>query len=141
LRVGNIDYRTSITATNAGMPHVREWPLAMGSFFSAEDERAYASVVVLGQTVAGNLFPNEANPVGRYLMIGNVPFQVIGVMSPKGATPWGQDQDDVALVPFSTGSLRLFGQRYVQSITAYITDVARVEETEGRIRQALLARH
>lgn len=141
LRVGNIDYRTSITATNAGMPRVREWPLAMGSFFSAEDERAYASVVVLGQTVAGNLFPNEANPVGRYLMIGNVPFQVIGVMSPKGATPWGQDQDDVALVPFSTGSLRLFGQRYVQSITAYITDVARVEETEGRIRQALLARH
>lgn len=141
LRVGNIDYRTSITATNAGMPRVREWPLAMGSFFSAEDERSYASVVVLGQTVAGNLFPDDANPVGRYLMIGNVPFQVIGVMSPKGATPWGQDQDDVALVPFSTGSLRLFGQRYVQSITAYITDVSRIDETEGLIRQALLARH
>ena len=141
LRVGNIDYRTSITATNAGMPQVRDWPLAMGSFFSAQDERAYASVVVLGQTVARNLYPDDSNPVGDYLMIGNVPFQVIGVMSPKGATPWGQDQDDVALVPFSTGSLRLFGQRYVQSITAYVTDVSRIAETEGLIRQELLARH
>ncbi|HTN30390.1 MAG TPA: MacB family efflux pump subunit [Pseudomonas sp.] len=141
LRVGNIDYRTSITATNAAMPRVREWLLAEGSFFTEADERSYATVVVLGQTVAKNLFPELNNPVGRYLMIGNVPFQVIGVMSAKGATPWGQDQDDVALVPFSTGSMRLFGQRYVQSITAHIADVSRIEETEQRIRQELLQRH
>ena len=141
LRVGNIDYRTSITATNTAMPVVREWPLAAGSFFTEEDERGYATVVVIGQTVAQNLFPDLGNPVGRYLMIGNVPFQVIGVMSAKGATPWGQDQDDVALVPFSTGSMRLFGQRYVQSITAHIADVSRIEETEQRIRQELLQRH
>ena len=141
VRVANIDYRTSITATNAGMPVVREWPLAEGSFFTAQDERSYATVVVVGQTVAKNLFPELSSPVGRYLMIGNVPFQVIGVMSAKGATPWGQDQDDVALVPFSTGSMRLFGQRYVQSITAHIADVSRIEETEQRIRQELLQRH
>ena len=95
---------------------------------------------MIGQTVANNLFPG-ADPVGRYLLIQNVPFQVVGVMAAKGATPWGQDQDDVALVPFSTGSLRLFGQRHVQSITAYIDDVSRIEETEERIRQALLQRH
>ncbi|HLV17564.1 MAG TPA: MacB family efflux pump subunit [Pseudomonas sp.] len=141
LRVGNIDYRTSITATNAAMPVVREWSLAEGSFFTEEDERSYATVVVIGQTVAKNLFPDLGNPVGRYLMISNVPFQVIGVMAAKGATPWGQDQDDVALVPFSTGSMRLFGQRYVQSITAHIADVSRIEETEQRIRQELLQRH
>ncbi|WP_051231761.1 MacB family efflux pump subunit [Stutzerimonas azotifigens] len=140
LRVGNIDYKTSITATNAAMPSVRDWKLASGSFFTAEDERTYATVAVIGQTVANNLFP-ERDPVGQYLLIQNVPFQVIGVMSAKGATPWGQDQDDVALVPFSTGSLRLFGQRYVQSITAHIADVARIDETEALIRQALLARH
>ena len=141
LRVGSIDYRTSVTATNAGMPVVREWPLADGTFFTAEEERSYATVVVLGQTAARNLFPDLSDLIGRYLMIGNVPFQVIGVMSPKGATPWGQDQDDVALVPFSTGSLRLFGQRYVQSITAHIADVSRIEETQERIRQELLQRH
>src|SRR5690606_37655532 len=133
--------RTSITATNAAMPVVREWSLAEGSFFTEEDERSYATVVVIGQTVAKNLFPDLGNPVGRYLMISNVPFQVIGVMAAKGATPWGQDQDDVALVPFSTGSMRLFGQRYVQSITAHIADVSRIEETEQRIRQELLQRH
>ncbi|MHB0819113.1 MacB family efflux pump subunit [Stutzerimonas stutzeri] len=140
LRAGNIDYKTSITATNAGMPLVREWSLASGSFFSAEDERSHAAVTVIGQTVANNLFPGD-DPVGRYLLIQNVPFQVVGVMAAKGATPWGQDQDDVALVPFSTGSLRLFGQRHVQSITAYIEDVSRIEETEERIRQVLLQRH
>jgi macrolide transport system ATP-binding/permease protein len=141
LRAGNIDYKTSITATNAGMPVVREWPLAQGSFFTDSDERSYAAVVVLGQTVAKNLFPDDSNPVGRYVLVQNVPFQVVGVMSAKGATPWGQDQDDVALMPFSTGSLRLFGQRYVQSITAHIADVSRIDETQERIREELLARH
>jgi len=141
LRAGNIDYKTSITATNAGMPVVREWPLAQGSFFTDSDERSYAAVVVLGQTVAKNLFPDDSNPVGRYVLVQNVPFQVVGVMGAKGATPWGQDQDDVALMPFSTGSLRLFGQRYVQSITAHIADVSRIDETQERIREELLARH
>jgi macrolide transport system ATP-binding/permease protein len=140
LRSGNIDYKTQITATNASMPEVREWPLTSGAFFSENDERAYAAVTVLGQTVAENLFPGQ-DPVGQYLLISNVPFQVIGVMSAKGATPWGQDQDDVALVPFSTGSLRLFGQRYVQSITAYIDDIGAIADTEEAIRQELLKRH
>jgi macrolide transport system ATP-binding/permease protein len=140
LRSGNIDYKTQITATNASMPEVREWPLTSGAFFSENDERAYAAVTVLGQTVADNLFPGQ-DPVGQYLLISNVPFQVIGVMSAKGATPWGQDQDDVALVPFSTGSLRLFGQRYVQSITAYIDDIGAIADTEEAIRQELLKRH
>ena len=140
LRAGNIDYKTQVTATNAGMPQVREWALAQGSFFSAADERSYAAVTVLGQTVAQNLFP-DSNPVGQYLLIQNVPFQVIGVMAAKGATPWGQDQDDVALVPLSTGSLRLFGQRYVQSITAYIEDIAQIDDTEQQIREALIKRH
>lgn len=140
LRAGNIDYKTSITATNASMPVVREWPMAQGAFFSEDDERSYATVTVIGQTVAQNLFPDQ-NPVGKYLLIQNVPFQVIGVMSAKGATPWGQDQDDVALVPFSTGSLRLFGQRYVQSITAYIDNIDAIADTEEVIRQELLKRH
>ncbi|WP_341782114.1 MacB family efflux pump subunit [Ectopseudomonas mendocina] len=140
LRSGNIDYKTQITATNASMPEVREWPLTSGAFFSENDERAYAAVTVLGQTVAENLFPGQ-DPVGQYLLISNVPFQVIGVMSAKGATPWGQDQDDVALVPFSTGSLRLFGQRYVQSVTAYIDDIGAIADTEEAIRQELLKRH
>jgi macrolide transport system ATP-binding/permease protein len=140
LRAGNIDYKTSITATNASMPVVREWSLTQGAFFSSSDELSYAAVTVLGQTVAQNLFP-EQDPVGQYLLIQNVPFQVIGVMSAKGATPWGQDQDDVALVPFSTGSLRLFGQRYVQSITAYIDNIDTIADTEELIRQELLKRH
>ncbi|MFC3607821.1 MacB family efflux pump subunit [Stutzerimonas tarimensis] len=140
LRFGNVDYSTTITATNAGMPLVRDWGLASGAFFTEEDERDYATVTVIGQTVAKNLFP-DTDPVGRYLLVQNVPFQVIGVMTAKGATPWGQDQDDVALVPSTTGSLRLFGQRHIQGITAYITDIGRIDATEENIRQLLIARH
>lgn len=140
LRAGNIDYKTTITATNAAMPLVREWAVKSGAFFSEADELSYAAVTVLGETVAKNLFPDQ-DPVGQYLLVQNVPFQVIGVMQAKGATPWGQDQDDVALVPLSTGSLRLFGQRYVQSITAYVEDVSRVDATQELIRQELVKRH
>src|SRR3546814_19054219 len=81
------------------------------------------------------------DPLGRYLLVDNIPFQVVGVMTAKGATPFGTDQDDVVFVPLSTGSLRLFGQRPLRSITVQVADVARIDETQAATTDLLDPRH
>jgi ABC-type antimicrobial peptide transport system permease subunit len=80
---------------------VRDWPIAEGAIFSEEDVRSMNAVALIGETVRDRMFP-EGEAVGRTLRISNIPFQVIGVLSRKGATPWGQDQDDVVIVPYTT---------------------------------------
>jgi macrolide transport system ATP-binding/permease protein len=68
-------------------------------------------------------------------------FQVIGVMDARGATPWGADQDDTLVVPFTTGGLRLLGQRHLRNITVAVDDVARIDETQGAVNALLAERH
>lgn len=134
------DAVTQVNSTVADFPKARDWPVAEGVFFSAEDVRAYVPVAVIGQTVANNLFPG-GDPIGQYVLLNSIPFQVIGTMTSKGATPWGADQDDVIYVPLTTGMLRLFGQRYVKTITVQVEDVTRIDDTQEEIRQLLIARH
>jgi macrolide transport system ATP-binding/permease protein len=140
LRANGADVVTSANATTPGFPAVRNWPVARGAFFGAEEIESYAAVTVLGQTVAQNLF-GRSDPVGQYVLVNNIPFLVMGVMAPKGATPWGADQDDVAFVPLSTGRLRLHGQNYVRNVTAQVADTARMDETQAAVEALLVARH
>ena len=141
LRYGNIDYQTQADATTPAFTTARNWAVAEGSFIGPEDQASYAPVIVLGQTVAGILFPDGANPIGRYVLVNNIPFQVIGLMEAKGATPYGADQDDVAFMPLSTGSLRVFGKRFVRSITVQVADTARIDETQDAVQALLDQRH
>ncbi|MFV3077058.1 MacB family efflux pump subunit [Niveispirillum fermenti] len=139
-RAGNMDYQTQVTATSPGMQQARAWEMAAGTFFDDAAEDSYAPVAVIGQTVANNLFAG-ADPVGQYILLRNVPFQVIGVLAPKGASPVGQDQDDVVFVPLTTGSYRVFGQRNLRSITVLVDDLSIIGETEALITSLLTARH
>ena len=141
LRYGNIDYATTVQGVGPGLPFVNDWPAMAGSFFSKRDVESRAPVAVLGRTVVSTLFANGENPVGRYILIRNIPFEVIGVMSVKGATPWGRDQDDVVFVPITTGLTRLFGENHLNGITVRIADLKRMDETEAEISQLLLQRH
>ena len=140
-RFGNLDYQTQATATGADFTVARNWPTARGTFFSRADVRSYAPVVVLGQTVVANVFPDGRDPIGEHMVLNNVLFQVIGVMSPRGASPTGQDQDDTVFVPYTTGSLRLFGQRYLRDITVAVDDVTRIDETQAAVSRLLTERH
>ena len=140
LRFGNSDYATEVNATSSTLPLARNWPLARGTFFTEEDERTYATVAVIGRTVANALFP-DTDPVGRHVLVNNVLFQVIGVMSVRGASPMGQDQDDVVLVPYPTGSLRLFGQRFLRNVTVAVEDTGEMDETQDAVHRLLLERH
>ena len=141
VRFGNIDYQTTIQGAWPGFTIARDWSLAEGSMFSEADVKSYAPVVVLGGTVADNLFPNGESPIGKYILVKNVPYEVTGVLARKGATSWGSDQDDVVLTPLSTGYMRLFGRRFVNSITIFVEDLNRVAETQEAITQRLIQRH
>jgi macrolide transport system ATP-binding/permease protein len=135
LRAGNIDHRTSVNGTSADYVVARNWLPASGTFFSAEDEARYATVAVLGQTVANALFPGR-DAVGEFVLVNNIPFQVMGVMTPKGATPWGQDQDDIVFMPYTTGSLRITGQRFLRNVTVAVEDVGRIDDTQAAVERA-----
>jgi macrolide transport system ATP-binding/permease protein len=141
IRYGNIDYQTSVQGTGEDFPSARDWPVAQGQFFNAQDRKEYAPVVVLGQTVAKTLFPDGSNPVGKYVQLKNVPFLVIGVMTEKGASPNGSDQDDVIFVPINTGLVRIFGKPYLSSITIKVKDASDVDATQQRVEALLKSRH
>ncbi len=141
LRFGNTDYATSIQGVGEGFPDVRDWPLQSGYFFTERDITSSAPVIVLGQTVYQYLFPDHQDAIGQYVLVGNIPFEVIGVMSSKGAAAWGGDQDDMALVPYTTGMIRLFGQNYLNSITVKVRDLSRIDQTQAEITEVLKSRH
>lgn len=140
-RFGNLDYQTTIQGVTADFPRARDWTIQSGSFFSSRDTESYAPVAVLGKTVRDILFPKSANPIGEYIIIGSVPFQVIGVMNSKGASPMGSDQDDVVFIPMTTGFIRLFGRPYLSSLTLKVKEVSQIDEVQEQVRQTLLARH
>ena len=141
VRYGNRDVQTSLTATTPAYPDTRSWPLDKGTFFNDADVQSYSAVVVLGQTVSQNLFGVHTGPVGKFVLIDNVPFMVIGVLSAKGATPWGRDADDAIFVPLTTGSLRLLGYNYLRSITLAVKDVADIDATQEQITTLLRTLH
>src|SRR5215813_8800489 len=94
-RFGNLDYQTQATATGADFTVARNWPTARGTFFSRADVRSYAPVVVLGQTVVANVFPDGRDPIGEHVVLNNVLFQVIGVMSRRLADGSGSGRHGV----------------------------------------------
>ena len=141
IRVGNIDYQTSVQGTGEDFPSARDWQVAEGQFFNADDLKHYAPVVVLGRTVAKTVFPDGSSPVGKYVLLKNVPFLVTGVMTEKGASPNGSDQDDVIFVPISTGLVRLFGKNYLSSITIKVKDAADIAATQEQVEALLRERH
>ena len=140
VRAGQADYQTSATATSEAYALARNWPVRRGTFFSKADVDSYAPVVVLGSTVADNVF-GSVDAVGQYLLVNNVPFQVVGVLGSKGATSFGGDMDDAIFVPLTTGQMRLFGKRFVRAITVQVADQARMDETQQAIEAMLAARH
>lgn len=141
LRYGNTDYATTINGVSPGFPIARDWKMSSGTFFTERDLSSYAPVLVLGQTVVKTLFPSGEDPVGKFVLVGNIPFQVIGTLEGKGAAPWGQDQDDAVFAPVTTTLVRLVGSNYLASITVKVSDIDLLEDTTARIVDVLTRLH
>ena len=137
---GNQNWSTSAEGTDVEMPLIRSWPTKYGAFFSPQDVASAAKVAVLGTVVADTLFGPDVDPTGQMIRIRGQPFRVIGVMSSKGQSGTGQDQDDIIFVPYTTVIKKLQGQQHIQRIqvSAATSDVAPVA---AAITEALRVRH
>jgi putative ABC transport system permease protein len=118
----------------------RSWDVDSGDFISDEDVRGLARVVLLGQTVARELF-GDADPIGETVRIENVAFKVKGVMAKKGANPEGGDLDDRVTIPITTFARRLYNVTYLSNIVVQIEDPRRMRETATAITALLRERH
>jgi len=106
---GDENWSTSVQGVTPSYLTIRNWPVSSGRIFSDTDEHDGKTVCILGQTVVDNLFGEGQNPIGTTVIIKNVPMEVIGVLQAKGHSASGQDQDDVALIPFRTSQVRVLG--------------------------------
>ncbi|HEV2359452.1 MAG TPA: ABC transporter permease [bacterium] len=109
------NWYTQVQSSTPAWTDVRSWPVATGRFFTQQETDQAAKVAVLGSTVAENLFPT-GSPIGATVVVKNVPFRVIGVMTSKGQSGFGRDQDDFVMVPITTFLDRLTGQSWIGSI-------------------------
>jgi putative ABC transport system permease protein len=114
---GNQNWNTRVTGTTPNYFDIRTWPVQSGSVFSDEEVDLAANVCVLGTTVEKILFLDE-DPIGKTIRIGNLPFRVDGILSSKGQSTVGQDQDDVIFVPYTTSQRKIQGITWLQTINA-----------------------
>jgi putative ABC transport system permease protein len=137
---GNQNWSTSIQGVSDQFPDIRKWAVGSGAFFTDSDVRSAARVVVIGQTIADNLFPGE-DAVGQTMRISNMPFRVVGVMARKGQDPQGRDQDDAAFAPYTSVQKKLLGSTRVQ--VAYVSAVSQdaTYTAQSQIAELLRQRH
>ncbi|KHL72631.1 macrolide ABC transporter ATP-binding protein [Pseudomonas putida] len=141
VRHGNNNQRFYVGGNNVEFPAILNWPVVQGSFFSEADERSGAAVAVIGQKVRDKLLAPGTDALGQYLLIGNVPFQVVGLLAGKGASSGDQKSDERIVVPYSAASMRLFGSHDPEYVIIAAADSARVAETETAIHRLMRKRH
>jgi putative ABC transport system permease protein len=140
---GNLNWSTRVTGTTPGMLSVRDWLLSSGRAMTDDDVKSATKVALLGQTVVDNLF-GGIDPVDQVIRIKKIPFKVIGVMTSKGQSMVGQDQDDVAYVPITTAQKKLFGTSFpgmVRMITIKARSFEDLSNAESQITELLRQRH
>jgi macrolide transport system ATP-binding/permease protein len=136
---GNKNWSTSVTGAAPEYATLHASSPQFGRFFNEEENLQRARVVVLGTTVVRNLFGNQ-NPIGEFIKLNRVSFQVIGVLKSKGAQGF-RDQDDVVLVPLMTGMRRLLGKDYVDQIDIEVSNAEKMPLVEDKVRELIIRRH
>ena len=130
---------TQVMGTIPEYTSIRSALPTVGRFFSKDEDRERARVAVIGMTVVRNLFAN-AEPIGEFIKINKVPFQVIGILPEKGAQGFS-DQDDIIVIPVNTAMHRLMGRNFVDSADIEITDPQKMDKASDEIKRIIVTRH
>jgi putative ABC transport system permease protein len=138
---GNQNWNTSIEGTNVDLPEIRSWPLQYGSFFTDEDVKAAAKVIVLGSNVSNTLFGEGMDPTDTQIRVRNHIFRVLGVMTSKGAAAGGTNMDDQCFVPFTTVMKKLSGQVFLNRMYVSARSADDLPGTAAAISAALRTAH
>jgi putative ABC transport system permease protein len=138
---GNNNYPSQAQGVNPEYLEIRQRKVSQGDMFSEEDVKNAAKVCVLGKTLVDNLFPNGEDPIGRVVRFGKIPMTIVGVLEEKGYNTMGQDQDDLALVPYTTVMKRMLAIDYLQGITVSAKDENQTDATIEEITEILRTQH
>jgi macrolide transport system ATP-binding/permease protein len=109
VQAGNRNWQTVVQGVTPNYPAMTAWQVSMGRGLTAEDEDSGTSVALIGQTVYKQLFSPNENPVGAALMVKRSPMRIVGLLASKGQTAFGQDQDDIVMIPFTTAGRKVLG--------------------------------
>ena len=134
------NWRTRVNGVSTDFQIIRDWAVQSGTFFTEADQRAARKVLVLGSTVARNLFA-DADPVGEQVLLRGVPFKVIGVLASKGQQFGGQDQDDIAIIPYTTAQTRVSGGMRIGQILASTSSTADIPAAQEELRAIMREAH
>ena len=140
----NKNWSTVVLGTTPLFPEIRSWPIAQGNFFTQSDMDSAAKVAVLGKTAAQNLFEPGEDVVGGEIRVRNVPLRVIGILSPKGQSVSGQDQDDLVILPFTTAERKVLGTKFLGTVGIMLVATESRHEIPAvveDIKDLLRARH
>src|SRR5205809_1773141 len=137
---GNQNWFTRIYGESADYFDLRQWPLTSGASFTAQDVRSANKVCVIGRTTAVQIFGND-DPVGQILRIKNVPFIITGVLSAKGLSTQGTDQDDVVVMPYTSAMKRVAGGTTLRNINVQIARSQDLSAAQQQIIALLRQRH
>ncbi len=143
LAYGNANWAATVTGVTPDYFLIRAWDLSEGEPITAADLRSNARVALIGETVAKQLFPDES-PIGKTMRIRNLPFTVMGVLTPKGQSLDGRDQDDAVFIPLSTARQQLIRSSFPDSVSMALVQAASaaaMSEAEAEITSVLRARH
>ncbi|WP_370628511.1 MacB family efflux pump subunit [Acidovorax sp. sif1233] len=142
VRHGNVERQIYVFAASEDMPRVHHWKVAQGRYYSAVEDRDLAPLVVLGHKASAQFFPDHPNPLGRHLLIGNAPFEVIGVMAERGADSGAQNYDDMVFIPYQSGRARVYRVQTQPDYTVVAAaSVEQVQAAEKAMHALLLSRH
>lgn len=141
IRAGNVDYSTDGVAVTTDFPRILNWTVEEGVFFTKDDERSLATVAVIGAKLASRMFPDGADPLRKMILVNNVPFQIIGILSSKGALSGDSDDDDTIVFPFSAGSVKVYGKQELSWISVLVQDLSQADATAAAITSVLKAAH
>ena len=135
-----LNWRASVIGVTPEYFTIRSWPIASGQYFTDADVRGATKVCVIGQTIADNLFKG-ADPVGSVIRIKKMPFKIVGVLSVKGQSAQGTDQDDIIIAPYTTVQKKMSGQTFLGSILASAVSEDAMTEAQTQITELLRTRH
>ena len=135
------NWQTTVTGVAPTYTAVRAWDVASGRFFTQSETDESAKVAVLGRTVVQQLFGGGTDPVGRTIVVKNVPFTVIGTLTAKGQSGAGQDQDDTVLIPYTSALERLTGGTTIGTLMVSAVDAAHIDPVQSEITGTLEQRH
>jgi putative ABC transport system permease protein len=137
---GNQNWFTRIYGESADYLDIRQWPLADGSPFTPQDVRSANKVCIVGRTTAAQIYGNDS-PVGQVLRVKNVPFTITGVLTPKGLSTQGVDQDDVVLMPYTSAMKRVVGGTTLRNINVQVGSAKELDSAQQQIIALLRQRH